>query len=115
MAFGLAILAGVADSITSVSGGTGAQVLVDGNRTALVVGAGILLGAAVLALFTPNNVGVGGALNLQFIAPVRPLEHLAYIESGLRLSSKCSNGLTAGVVRGGKRRWGQLNDRRHLS
>lgn len=52
VALGLAILAGVAASITADTGGTGAQGLVDGYRAALVVGAGILLGAAILALFT---------------------------------------------------------------
>ncbi|HWV50159.1 MAG TPA: MFS transporter [Microbacterium sp.] len=55
VALGLAILAGVAASITADTGGAGAQALVDGYRAALIVGAGILLGAAILALFTLNR------------------------------------------------------------
>lgn len=55
VALGLAILAGVAASITAKTGGTGPQELVDGYGAALVVGAGILLAAAVLALLTLNG------------------------------------------------------------
>ncbi|WP_313815776.1 MFS transporter [Citricoccus sp.] len=52
VALGLAILAGVAASITAGTSETGPQALVDGYSTALVVGAGILFAAAVLALLT---------------------------------------------------------------
>lgn len=52
VALGLAILAGVAASITAGTGGTRPQELLDGYQTALVVGAGILLATAVLALLT---------------------------------------------------------------
>jgi MFS family permease len=52
VALGLAILAGVAASITTGTGDPGSQGLLDGYRTALVVGAGILLATAVLALLT---------------------------------------------------------------
>ncbi|GAA1133977.1 MFS transporter [Citricoccus alkalitolerans] len=52
VALGLAVLAGVAATVTAASGGTGAQALVGGYSTALVVGAGILLAAAVLAVLT---------------------------------------------------------------
>ncbi|WP_219815394.1 MFS transporter [Arthrobacter sp. B0490] len=51
VALGLAVLAGVAATVTAGSGGT-TQALVGGYSTALVVGAGILLAAAVLALLT---------------------------------------------------------------
>ena len=52
VALGLTILAGVAASVTAASGGTGAHDLVTGYSSALLVGAGILLAAGVLALTT---------------------------------------------------------------
>jgi predicted MFS family arabinose efflux permease len=52
VALGLAVLAGVAASVTAGEGGPAPQTLVDGYSTALVVGTGILLAAAVLALLT---------------------------------------------------------------
>lgn len=52
VALGLAVLAGVAATVTAGSGSTAPQALVDGYSTALVVGTGILLAAAVLALLT---------------------------------------------------------------
>lgn len=52
VALGLAILAGVAATVTAGIGSTTPQALVDGYSTALVVGAGILLAATVLALLT---------------------------------------------------------------
>lgn len=52
VALGLAILAGVAASITAGTGYTGPQALVDGYGIALVVGSAILFAAAVLALIT---------------------------------------------------------------
>lgn len=52
VALGLAILASVAASITVGTGDTGPQELVDGYGAALIVGAGILLAATVLALLT---------------------------------------------------------------
>ncbi|GAA3693318.1 MFS transporter [Zhihengliuella alba] len=52
VALGLAVLAGVAATVTAGTGGTGPQALVDGYGTALLVGAGILLAAALLAALT---------------------------------------------------------------
>ncbi|WP_309127915.1 MFS transporter [Microbacterium sp.] len=52
VALGLAVLAGVAAAVTARTGSAGPQALVDGYSTALVVGAGILLAAAVLATLT---------------------------------------------------------------
>jgi EmrB/QacA subfamily drug resistance transporter len=50
VALGLAVLAGAAAAVTAESGSPDPQALVDGYSTALVVGTGILLAAAVLAL-----------------------------------------------------------------
>ncbi|WP_275006063.1 MFS transporter [Promicromonospora iranensis] len=55
VALGLAILAGVAATVTAGTGSTTPQALVDGYSTALVVGTGILLAAAVLALLTLSS------------------------------------------------------------
>jgi predicted MFS family arabinose efflux permease len=52
VALGLAVLAGVAATVTATAGSTTPQTLVDGYNTALTVGTGILLAAAVLALLT---------------------------------------------------------------
>lgn len=52
VALGLAILAGVASTVTAETGSTTPQALVDGYSTALIAGTGILLGAAALAAFT---------------------------------------------------------------
>lgn len=52
VALGLAVLAGVAATVTAAAGNSGPQALVDGYSTALLTGAGILLGAAVLAVLT---------------------------------------------------------------
>ncbi|NYI78098.1 MFS transporter [Nocardioides panzhihuensis] len=52
VALGLTILAGVAATVTVGTGSTTPSSLVDGYSTALVVGAGILLASAVLALLT---------------------------------------------------------------
>lgn len=52
VALGLAILAGVAASITAGTGDTGPQELVDGYRNALAVGAGTLLATSGFALLT---------------------------------------------------------------
>jgi len=49
VALGLAVLAGVAATVTAGTGSTGPQALVDGYGTALLVGAGILFAAALLA------------------------------------------------------------------
>ncbi|MFE5117451.1 MFS transporter [Dietzia sp. NPDC055340] len=50
VALGLAILAGVAATVTARAGNSGPQGLIDGYSTALIVGAGVLLATAVLAL-----------------------------------------------------------------
>lgn len=55
VALGLAILASVAASVTAATGDAGAQELVDGYSAALVVGAGILLAAAGVALLTLSD------------------------------------------------------------
>ncbi|MFC7675968.1 MFS transporter [Mycolicibacterium sp. GCM10028919] len=60
VALGLAVLAGVAATVTARSGSADPQALVDGFGTALVAGTGILLAAAVLALLTLNGRGDGG-------------------------------------------------------
>jgi len=52
VALGLAVLAGVAATVTSASETMSAPTVIDGYSTALVVGAGILLAAAVLATRT---------------------------------------------------------------
>lgn len=52
VALGLAVLAGVAATVTASTGSTGPQALVDGYGTVLLVGAGILLAVAVLAALT---------------------------------------------------------------
>lgn len=52
VALGLAVLAGVAATVTAGTGSAGSQALVSGYGTALLVGAGILLAAAVLAALT---------------------------------------------------------------
>jgi EmrB/QacA subfamily drug resistance transporter len=52
VALGLAVLAGVAATVTAGSGSMAPQALVDGYSRALVVGTGILLAAAILALLT---------------------------------------------------------------
>jgi len=50
VALGLAVLAGIAASTTAGSGGTGEQALVQGYSTALLVGACVLLAAALIAV-----------------------------------------------------------------
>lgn len=62
VALGLAVLAGVAATVTAgtVTAGTGStepQALIDGYGTALLVGAGILLAAAALAVVTLRGKG----------------------------------------------------------
>lgn len=52
VALGLAVLAGVAATVTAGSDSTGAQAMSGGYSTALVVGAGVLLAATLLALIT---------------------------------------------------------------
>lgn len=52
VALGLAVLAGVAATVTAGTGSTSPQALVDGYRTALLVGAGVLLAATVIAVLT---------------------------------------------------------------
>ena len=52
VALGLAILAGVAATVTAGAGSAGPDALVKGYSAALLVGACILLGAAVLAVPT---------------------------------------------------------------
>jgi EmrB/QacA subfamily drug resistance transporter len=60
VALGLAVLAGIAAAATAGSASPAQQALIDGYSTALQVGTGILLGAAVLALLT-----IGGRLNTE--------------------------------------------------
>ncbi|MGC5225074.1 MFS transporter [Micromonospora sp. DT81.3] len=55
VALGLAVLAGVAATVTAGAASTGQQALVDGYSTALLVGAGVLLAAAVLAVLTLSS------------------------------------------------------------
>ncbi|WP_309082340.1 MFS transporter [Zhihengliuella sp.] len=55
VALGLAVLAGVAAGVTARADSTTPQTLVEGYGTALLVGAGILLGAAVLATLTLSD------------------------------------------------------------
>ncbi|AXK47229.1 MFS transporter [Brachybacterium saurashtrense] len=49
VALGLALLAGVAATVTAETGGTTPQTLVDGYTTALVVATGVLIAAAIIA------------------------------------------------------------------
>lgn len=55
VALGLAVLAGVAATVTTGTGSAGSVALVEGYSAALVVGAGILLAAAFLALVTLSS------------------------------------------------------------
>lgn len=56
VALGLVVLAGVADGITADARDAGPAALVDGYSGALLVGAAILLAAAVLAVLSLDSV-----------------------------------------------------------